>query len=484
MRGCAARMKTRDLSRQARAAGGDRARRLQRHLRHSIVEFCPGPPSLQAGSFMRDGPGLSPHRRQGQQAQRPACDGPHRADATVVSRLAPRSAGHRGRGPPCLHRLARFVPGGRRVAGRRVFVGRGIEQRPPHHLRPVTGAPDSPTARSSSFPFAPAIPTINLYDHRSTPCAVDKGRGGVEVSGRGKGQQSGAGVAAPRPHRATRRPGGIALEQIPGRRACPRPRRSAERGVVFSPHGGGYPSTTRPTTRIEPRWTGVELRARMASWAITSLERASGRAWISPRRARCSYAWPPLRAPTLHDRAQRRRARHRSGHRLALAPGAASLDRNLPFFERLQALRSRRSYRAPGVEGRLGALGYPLDRQGEWALLPKRLLKDAMVADVAGHVLRARLRPDLPLLFAVPPRRHAISTYGAALAGGLLGHRVHRSTRIGQVLGALPGGALEADIGGGGWSSDHGFLAADARDPRHRPPPPAGSPGTWMRRGA
>ena len=38
-----------------------------------------------------------------------------------------------------------------------------------------------------------------------------------------------------------------------------------------------------------------------------------------------------------------------------------------------------------------------MDRQGEWAQLPKRFMKDAMVADVAMHVL-ARHAPDLLLV--------------------------------------------------------------------------------------
>jgi len=51
----------------------------------------------------------------------------------------------------------------------------------------------------------------------------------------------------------------------------------------------------------------------------------------------------------------------------------------------------------PGVWRELAALGYPMDRQGEWAQLPKRFLKDEMVAGVASHVIH-RHAPDLLLV--------------------------------------------------------------------------------------
>src|SRR5437764_11550807 len=49
---------------------------------------------------------------------------------------------------------------------------------------------------------------------------------------------------------------------------------------------------------------------------------------------------------------------------------------------------------APAVWKELRALGYPVERQGEWAELPRRFLKDAMVADLAVDVLR-RHAPDV-----------------------------------------------------------------------------------------
>ena len=70
-------------------------------------------------------------------------------------------------------------------------------------------------------------------------------------------------------------------------------------------------------------------------------------------------------------------------HAYFIARGTWSLDFNLPFFKSQAVLEA---HTAPAVWRELAGLGYPMDRQGEWAQLPKRFLKDAMVADVAGHV--------------------------------------------------------------------------------------------------
>jgi len=166
-------------------------------------------------------------------------------------------------------------------------------------------------------------------------------------------------------------------------------RRLAERGVVASRMEAVFPSTTWPThvslvTGVAPRVHGIV--------GNHILERASGR--VEDLTGDPVYdADALLRAPTLHDRA------HAAGLATAAIDwpctrGAASLDWNLPFFKDQRVFETQT---APRVWKELGALGYPLDRQGEWALLPKRFLKDAMVADVAAHVLRAH-RPDLLLL--------------------------------------------------------------------------------------
>src|SRR5439155_970782 len=83
-----------------------------------------------------------------------------------------------------------------------------------------------------------------------------------------------------------------------------------------------------------------------------------------------------VRAPTFYDRA------HAAGLRTAAIDWpatrhAASLDFSLPFFKNQQIFET---HTAPAVWKELRALGYPVERQGEWAELPRRFLKDAMVA--------------------------------------------------------------------------------------------------------
>src|SRR5205823_425323 len=68
-----------------------------------------------------------------------------------------------------------------------------------------------------------------------------------------------------------------------------------------------------------------------------------------------------------------------------------SLAFNLPFFKDQRVFETQT---ARTVWDELRAAGFPLDRQGEWALLPKRFLKDAMVAEVAAHAVR-RHAPDM-----------------------------------------------------------------------------------------
>src|SRR5881409_4429742 len=100
-----------------------------------------------------------------------------------------------------------------------------------------------------------------------------------------------------------------------------------------------------------------------------------------------------VRAPTFYDRA------HAAGLRTAAIDWpatrhAASLDFSLPFFKNQQIFET---HTAPAVWKELRALGYPVERQGEWAELPRRFLKDAMVADLAVDVLR-RHAPDVLLV--------------------------------------------------------------------------------------
>ena len=73
---------------------------------------------------------------------------------------------------------------------------------------------------------------------------------------------------------------------------------------------------------------------------------------------------------------------------------AAALGFNLPFFKDQRVFHE---HTAPEVLGELSSLGYPVGRMGEWAELPKRFMKDAMVAELAAHVF-GRHRPDLLLV--------------------------------------------------------------------------------------
>ena len=100
-----------------------------------------------------------------------------------------------------------------------------------------------------------------------------------------------------------------------------------------------------------------------------------------------------VHAPTIYDRA------HAAGRRTAAIDWpatrrAASLDFNLPFFKNQRIFEA---HTAPAVWAELARLGYPIERQGEWAELPKRFLKDAMVADLAIDVLRGH-DPELLLV--------------------------------------------------------------------------------------
>src|SRR5213076_3042343 len=100
-----------------------------------------------------------------------------------------------------------------------------------------------------------------------------------------------------------------------------------------------------------------------------------------------------LRAPTVYDYA------HAAGMKTAAIDwpatrNARTLHFNLPFFKDQRVFESQTSR---VVWEELTALGYPMDKQGEWAQLPKRFMKDAMVASVASHVVQ-RHTPDLLLM--------------------------------------------------------------------------------------
>jgi arylsulfatase A-like enzyme len=219
----------------------------------------------------------------------------------------------------------------------------------------------------------------------------------------------------------------------------------AERGVVAAGMATVFISTTWPShvslvTGVGPRAHGVI--------ANHILDRASA----EPQ----DFTGDPVydaadlvRAPTLYDRA------HAAGLRTAAIDWpatrrAASLDFNLPFFKNQRIFETQT---APAVWKELAELGYPVERQGEWAELPRRFLKDAMVADLAVDVLR-RHAPDLLLVHFLCADSHqhlygprSPEAYWAiAYIDGLLG----------RLLAALgPDGLERTSVV---VVSDHGFL--------------------------
>lgn len=226
-------------------------------------------------------------------------------------------------------------------------------------------------------------------------------------------------------------------------------RRLAERGVVARRMECVFPSTTWPThasmvTGVRPDRHGV-----VANYV---LDRTSGRAQHLTGDP-IYDADRLLRAPTVYDVA------HAAGRRTAAIDWpctrrAAGLDFNLPFFKDQRVFESATD---PAVWRELGALGLPIDRLGEWSELPKRFLRDDVVAEAAAHVLH-RHAPDLLLVHFLCAdsfqHLHGPRSPEAYWALEYVDHCV------GRVLAALPAGALERDtvvvvV------SDHGFLPSD-----------------------
>lgn len=169
----------------------------------------------------------------------------------------------------------------------------------------------------------------------------------------------------------------------------PRLRRLAERGALASGMETVFPSTTWPThvsmvTGVSPRSHGV-----VANHILNRDTRVAEDLTGDP-----IYDAPALlRAPTVYDLA------HAAGLRTAAIDwpatrNATTLDFNLPFFKDQRVFETQT---ARAVWEELVALGYPMHRQGEWALLPKRFHKDEMVGRLAAHVAR-RHEPALLLL--------------------------------------------------------------------------------------
>ena len=163
-----------------------------------------------------------------------------------------------------------------------------------------------------------------------------------------------------------------------GEARLPNLRRLAERGAVAGSMETVFPSTTWPThvsmvTGVSPRAHGV-----VANHILNRQTQAAEDLTGDP-----IYDAPALlRVPTVYDLA------HGQGLRTAAVDwpatrNATTLDFNLPFFKDQRVFETQT---ARAVWEELAGLGYPMHRQGEWALLPKRFLKDEMVGRVAAHV--------------------------------------------------------------------------------------------------
>ena len=103
----------------------------------------------------------------------------------------------------------------------------------------------------------------------------------------------------------------------------------------------------------------------------------------------------------------------------------------------------------------LSALGYPMHRQGEWALLPKRFHKDEMVGRVAAHVTH-RHEPALLLLhfLCVDSFQHLYGPRSPEAYWAL----EYVDGLIGRFLDSLPASGLDETAVF--VVSDHGFLDA------------------------
>ena len=219
----------------------------------------------------------------------------------------------------------------------------------------------------------------------------------------------------------------------------------AERGVVAAGMEAVFPTTTWPThvslvTGVSPRAHGV-----VANHILNRTTREPEDLTGDP-----IYDAPALlRAPTVYDRA------HAAGLRTAAIDwpatrNATTLDFALPFFKDQRVFETQT---ARAVWEELRALGYPLHRQGEWALLPKRFYKDEMVGSVAAHVAR-RHEPDLLLVhfLCVDSFQHLYGPRSPEAYWAI----EYVDGLIGRFLASLPAGVAE------GTAifvvSDHGFL--------------------------
>ena len=160
---------------------------------------------------------------------------------------------------------------------------------------------------------------------------------------------------------------------------APTLRALAEGGAVADGVRAVFPSTTWPThvslvTGVTPARHGV-----VANHVLNRATRRAEDLTGDP----IYDAAALLTAPTVYDRAAA------TGLKVAAVDWPATrnspgLAFNLPFFKDQRVFQTQTSR---AVWDELSAAGFPVERQGEWALLPKRFMKDTMVAEVAAHAV-------------------------------------------------------------------------------------------------
>jgi predicted AlkP superfamily pyrophosphatase or phosphodiesterase len=229
---------------------------------------------------------------------------------------------------------------------------------------------------------------------------------------------------------------------------APHLRALAERGAVADGVTAVFPSTTWPThvslvTGVTPARHGV-----VANHVLNRVTRRAEDLTGDP----IYDASVLLTAPTIYDRAAA------AGLTVAAVDWPAtrhapSLAFNLPFFKDQRVFEAHTSR---AVWDDLTAAGFPMDRQAEWALLPKRFMKDTMVADVAARVLH-RHAPDMLMLHFLCADSHQ-HLYGPRTPE-VYWAIAHIDACIGRVLAALP--ATVRDRAVVFVVSDHGFLPVE-----------------------
>src|SRR5882672_12781456 len=229
---------------------------------------------------------------------------------------------------------------------------------------------------------------------------------------------------------------------------APTLRALAERGAVADGVTAVFPSTTWPphvslVTGVKPARHGV-VANHILNRATRRAEDLTGDPIYD--------ASAILAAPTVYDRAAA------TGLKVAAVDWPAtrhspSLAFNLPFFKDQRVFETQT---ARAVWEELAALGYPMHRQGEWALLPKRFLKDEMVGRVATHAAR-RHEPALLLLhfLCVDSFQHLYGPRSPEAYWAL----EYVDGLIGRFLDSLPDPGLDQTTVF--VVSDHGFLPSN-----------------------